>query len=73
MRGVSQAGGESARAPSRTIARLEKGGPVSRGTCGEDRRGVRVVLTDEGRERHAQVRPLRREVPFRKPADRTAR
>ncbi|MEV0097228.1 MarR family transcriptional regulator [Streptomyces sp. NPDC050738] len=47
---------------SRLIARLEKDGLVCRGMCNEDRRGVRVVLTDAGRERHAAVLPLQRAV-----------
>ncbi|WP_329113533.1 MarR family winged helix-turn-helix transcriptional regulator [Streptomyces sp. NBC_01465] len=47
---------------SRLIARLEKDGLVCRGMCSEDRRGVRVVLTDEGRARHAEVLPLQRAV-----------
>ncbi|GAA3378797.1 MarR family transcriptional regulator [Streptomyces sannanensis] len=47
---------------SRLIARLEKDGLVTRGMCTEDRRGVRVALTDEGRARHAEVQPLQRAV-----------
>ncbi|WOX25934.1 MarR family transcriptional regulator [Streptomyces solicathayae] len=47
---------------SRLVARLEKSGLVARGMCGEDRRGVRVVLTDAGRERYAEVLPLQRAV-----------
>jgi DNA-binding MarR family transcriptional regulator len=47
---------------SRLIARLEKDGLVCRGMCSEDRRGVRVVLTDAGRARHAEVLPLQRAV-----------
>ncbi|MFI2368132.1 MarR family winged helix-turn-helix transcriptional regulator [Streptomyces sp. NPDC018833] len=47
---------------SRLIARLEKEGLVTRGMCAEDRRGVRVALTDEGRARHAEVKPLQRAV-----------
>ncbi|MFC5187021.1 MarR family winged helix-turn-helix transcriptional regulator [Actinomadura harenae] len=38
---------------SRTIARLEKSGLVTRGMCESDRRGVFVTLTSEGRSRHA--------------------
>ncbi|MFJ2473736.1 MarR family winged helix-turn-helix transcriptional regulator [Streptomyces sp. NPDC087659] len=55
---------------SRLIARLEKDGLVSRGMCSEDRRGVRVVLTDKGRERHAEVQPLQRAVLSRMLTDR---
>ncbi|MFJ8766464.1 MarR family winged helix-turn-helix transcriptional regulator [Streptomyces clavifer] len=47
---------------SRLIARLEKDGLVCRGMCSEDRRGVRVELTDGGRARHAEVKPLQRAV-----------
>ncbi|GGW36848.1 MarR family winged helix-turn-helix transcriptional regulator [Streptomyces xantholiticus] len=57
---------------SRLIARLEKDGLVTRGMCAEDRRGVRVALTDEGRARHAVVKPVQREVLSRMlPGDRT--
>ncbi|MFE9622674.1 MarR family winged helix-turn-helix transcriptional regulator [Streptomyces sp. NPDC006527] len=47
---------------SRLIGRLEKDGLVERSVCVEDRRGVWVALTDKGRELHAEVRPLQREV-----------
>lgn len=47
---------------SRLVARLEKGGLVCRGMCSEDRRGVRVELTQEGRTRYTEVRPLQRSV-----------
>jgi DNA-binding MarR family transcriptional regulator len=47
---------------SRLIARLEKEGLVHRSMCSEDRRGVRVFLTDAGRARHAEVLPLQRAV-----------
>ncbi|MFF8289317.1 MarR family winged helix-turn-helix transcriptional regulator [Streptomyces sp. NPDC016309] len=47
---------------SRLVARLEKDGLVARGMCSEDRRGVRVLLTEEGRARHAEVLPLQRAV-----------
>ncbi|MFJ8074187.1 MarR family winged helix-turn-helix transcriptional regulator [Streptomyces sp. NPDC096176] len=47
---------------SRLIARLEKDGLVTRGMCPEDRRGVRVALTEEGRSRHAAVKPVQRAV-----------
>ncbi|MFF3326860.1 MarR family winged helix-turn-helix transcriptional regulator [Streptomyces sp. NPDC002889] len=47
---------------SRLVARLERDGLVTRGMCSEDRRGVRVRLTDEGRARHAQVQPVQRAV-----------
>ncbi|MFD9904321.1 MarR family winged helix-turn-helix transcriptional regulator [Streptomyces sp. NPDC059063] len=47
---------------SRLIGRLEKDGLVVRGMCSEDRRGVRVCLTDKGRDVHAEVRPVQRAV-----------
>lgn len=47
---------------SRLVALLEKDGLVTRGMCSEDRRGVRVELTEAGRARHAEVRPLQRAV-----------
>lgn len=47
---------------SRLVARLEKDGLVTRAMCSEDRRGVRVVLTDAGRDRHTDVLPLQRAV-----------
>ncbi|MET9595543.1 MarR family transcriptional regulator [Streptomyces sp. NPDC006516] len=47
---------------SRLVARLEKEGLVRRAMCAEDRRGVRVELTDAGRNCHAEARPLQREV-----------
>ncbi|MFV6026062.1 MarR family winged helix-turn-helix transcriptional regulator [Streptomyces sp. NPDC056264] len=47
---------------SRLIARLEKDGLVVRGMCAEDRRGVQVRLTEKGHARHAEVRPLQRDV-----------
>ncbi|MEU1215515.1 MarR family winged helix-turn-helix transcriptional regulator [Streptomyces sp. NPDC005791] len=47
---------------SRLVARLERGGLVCRAMCSEDRRGVRVELTDAGRALHAEARPLQRAV-----------
>ena len=47
---------------SRTVGRLEKDGLVSRAMCPEDRRGVAVCLTDEGRERYEAARPTHRRV-----------
>jgi DNA-binding MarR family transcriptional regulator len=41
---------------SRTVARLEKNGLVCRSMCQDDRRGVFVKLTDDGRRRHAEAR-----------------
>ncbi|MEV7023548.1 MarR family transcriptional regulator [Kitasatospora sp. NPDC093558] len=47
---------------SRLIGRLEKAGLVAREMCVDDRRGILIVLTDEGRERYRQARPLHRDV-----------
>jgi DNA-binding MarR family transcriptional regulator len=47
---------------SRLIGRLEKDGLVMRSVCAEDRRGVWVALTEKGRELHAEVLPLQRDV-----------
>jgi DNA-binding MarR family transcriptional regulator len=47
---------------SRLVGRLERDGLVARGMCAQDRRGVRVVLTDKGRDLHAEVRPRQRAV-----------
>ncbi|KPC73092.1 MarR family winged helix-turn-helix transcriptional regulator [Streptomyces coelicoflavus] len=45
---------------SRLIARLERDGLVHRSMCAEDRRGVYVALTPEGRRLHAEILPLQR-------------
>jgi DNA-binding MarR family transcriptional regulator len=47
---------------SRLIARLEKDGLVERTMCPEDRRGVRVALTEKGRTLHGEVLPVQRAV-----------
>ncbi|MGN9762062.1 MarR family winged helix-turn-helix transcriptional regulator [Streptomyces sp. SD31] len=47
---------------SRLIGRLEKDGLVERSVCAEDRRGVFVALTSKGRDLHAQVLPVQRDV-----------
>lgn len=47
---------------SRLIARLEKDGLVDRAMCPEDRRGVRVALTEKGRTLHGEVLPVQRAV-----------
>ncbi|AGZ42240.1 MarR family transcriptional regulator [Actinoplanes friuliensis DSM 7358] len=41
---------------SRTVARLEKGGLVTRSLCEDDRRGVFVTVTEDGQRRHAEAR-----------------
>ena len=47
---------------SRTVGRLEKDGLVVRSMCPEDRRGISVCLTDEGRERWESAQPVHRRV-----------
>jgi DNA-binding MarR family transcriptional regulator len=47
---------------SRLIARLEKAGLVNRSMCDDDRRGVFVCISDEGRARHAAASPTHRAV-----------
>jgi DNA-binding MarR family transcriptional regulator len=54
---------------SRLIARLEKDGLLQRAMCAEDRRGVRVTLTEKGRALHGEVRPVQRAVLTRMLAD----
>ncbi|MGJ6964498.1 MarR family winged helix-turn-helix transcriptional regulator [Streptosporangium sp. G11] len=47
---------------SRLIARLEKAGLVTRCICEDDRRGIFVGITDDGRARHATASPTHRAV-----------
>jgi DNA-binding MarR family transcriptional regulator len=47
---------------SRTVGRLEKDGLLNRTMCPEDRRGIAVCLTDEGRSRWEAARPTHRRV-----------
>jgi len=47
---------------SRLIGRLEKAGLVGRAMCELDRRGIYVTLTDAGRERYLEARPVHREI-----------
>ncbi|WP_327683123.1 MarR family winged helix-turn-helix transcriptional regulator [Kitasatospora sp. NBC_00458] len=47
---------------SRLIGRLEKAGLVTRAMCASDRRGIQVALTEDGRRRYTEARPLHREV-----------
>jgi DNA-binding MarR family transcriptional regulator len=47
---------------SRLIDRLQRLGLVERCLCDADRRGIFVVLTDEGRRRHADAAPTHRDV-----------
>ncbi|BAJ27533.1 MULTISPECIES: MarR family transcriptional regulator [Kitasatospora] len=47
---------------SRLVARLEKAGLVERTHCVDDRRGIFITLTDEGRERYLRARPVHRRI-----------
>jgi DNA-binding MarR family transcriptional regulator len=47
---------------SRTVGRLEKDGLVHRAMCPEDRRGIAVCLTPEGRTRWEAAAPVHRRV-----------
>jgi DNA-binding MarR family transcriptional regulator len=47
---------------SRLIDRLVKHGLVERCLCGEDRRGIYVIMTKAGQQRHAEAAPVHREV-----------
>jgi DNA-binding MarR family transcriptional regulator len=47
---------------SRLIGRLEQHGLVDRCLCDQDRRGIYVTLTPEGRRRHAEALPTQRAV-----------
>jgi DNA-binding MarR family transcriptional regulator len=47
---------------SRVVARLESRGLVVRCMCPDDRRGIFVDLTDDGRSRYAAARPTHRRV-----------
>ncbi len=49
-------------AMSRLVARLEADGLVERTLCVDDRRGVFVCITGEGRSRHAEAVPTHRAV-----------
>jgi len=62
MQELSAAVHLSQSALSRTVGRLEKDGLVARSMCPEDRRGIAVCLTDEGRARYEAARPTHRRV-----------
>lgn len=47
---------------SRLIGRLEGHGLVERGLCDMDRRGIYVLLTEAGRQRHAEAARTHRAV-----------
>ena len=47
---------------SRLVTRLERDALVTRKICSTDRRRVRVILTDAGRDRHGEALPVQRAV-----------
>jgi DNA-binding MarR family transcriptional regulator len=47
---------------SRLVDRLVKNSLVERCVCGDDRRGIYVVLTDDGRRRHRAAAVTHRDV-----------
>ena len=47
---------------SRVVARLERDGLVERAMCPDDRRGIFVAITPDGRARHAEAAPTRQRV-----------
>jgi DNA-binding MarR family transcriptional regulator len=47
---------------SRLIGRLEQHGLVDRCLCDQDRRGIYVTITAEGKRRHAEAVPTHRRV-----------
>ncbi|WP_242454196.1 MarR family winged helix-turn-helix transcriptional regulator [Bailinhaonella thermotolerans] len=49
-------------ASSRLVARLERAGLVTRLMCDQDRRGIFVALTEEGRRRQTEAMPTHRAV-----------
>jgi len=60
MQDLGEAVHLSQSALSRVVGRLENDGLVARNLCREDRRGVMVCLTDEGRSRYEAALPAHR-------------
>jgi DNA-binding MarR family transcriptional regulator len=60
MQEIGEAVHLSQSALSRVVGRLEKDGLAMRGMCAEDRRGIYVCITDEGRARYEAARPAHR-------------
>ena len=60
MQEIGEAVHLSQSALSRVVARLERDGLASRGMCHEDRRGIYVCITDEGRARYEAARSAHR-------------
>jgi DNA-binding MarR family transcriptional regulator len=64
-RRMSELAGEmhlSQSALSRTVARLEDAGLVTRVMCSDDRRGIFVSVTDQGRSLHRKARRTQHDV-----------
>ncbi|UYB43929.1 MarR family transcriptional regulator [Streptomyces sp. Je 1-4] len=59
---LTQAVHLSQSAASRLVARLERGSLVERVMCDLDRRGIFVILTDEGHKRYRDAKPTHRSV-----------
>jgi len=62
VQGLAESVHLSQSALSRVVARLERDGLVARSMCADDRRGIFVCLTDEGRVRHAAAQATQRAV-----------
>ena len=60
MQEIGEAVHLSQSALSRVVARLERDGLAQRGMCSEDRRGIYVCITDEGRARYEAARSAHR-------------
>lgn len=61
MQELAEAVGLNQSSVSRMAARLEDAGLTVRDICTDDRRGVYLVITEEGRERYAETEPTYRE------------
>jgi DNA-binding MarR family transcriptional regulator len=57
MQELAEAIGLNQSSVSRMCARLEDAGLTIRDLCEDDRRGVYSVITDAGRQRHAETEP----------------
>ena len=61
MQEIGEAVHLSQSALSRVVARLERDGLAERGMCAEDRRGIYVCITDDGRSKYEAARGAHRE------------
>ena len=61
MQEIGEAVHLSQSALSRVVARLERDGLAERGMCHEDRRGIYVCITPEGRTRYEKARSAHRD------------